>query len=107
MSSSKDDITLQQFKADLASHDESFAWNTIAQYPELISQLPVDDLRTFAAKAAMFAVVFSIESGRRHPVTEDILQHIVLEIVPRCSDLELVYYCGNGTHGAHRDNGMH
>lgn len=107
MSSSNDDIELQNFKAALDEHDESFAWHTIARYPELVSHLPVEDLRFFAAKAAMFAVVFCIEAGRRHPVTEDVLQHIVLEVVPRCGDLELVYPCGNGAHGVHRDNGMH
>lgn len=101
------DTALQQFKAALADHDESFAWNTIAQYPELISQMPADDLRIFAVKAAMFAVVFSIEAGRHHPVTEDVLKHLVLELKPRCAELQLVYDRDNGAHGVNRNNGMH
>lgn len=107
MSNSNDDITLQDFKAALDEHDESFAWHTIARYPELISSLPTEDLRHFAGKAAMFAVVFCLEAGRRHPVTEDILQHLVLEIVPRCGDLELLYDGDNGAYGVRRNNGMH
>ncbi|MCE0782878.1 hypothetical protein [Pseudomonas sp. NMI542_15] len=107
MSSSKDDIVLQQFKAELAKQDESFAWHTLSLYPETISKLPLDDLQWFAAKAAMFAVVFAIEAGRNHPVTEDILKHLVLELKPRCAELKLVYDGDNGAHGVYRNNGMH
>jgi len=106
-SSNDDDLVLREFKAALAKQDESFAWNTIAQYPELISQLPFEDLKIFAGKAAMFAVVFAIEAGRHHPVTDDILKHLVMEVRPRCSELKLVYYGGNGAHGVYRENGMH
>lgn len=107
MSSSNDDIVLQQFKAELAKQDESFAWHQISMYPELISKLPFDDLQFFAAKAAMFAVVFAIEAGRHHPVTEDVLKHLVLELKPRCAELKLVYDCVNDEHGVHCVNGVH
>nr|WP_312159397.1 hypothetical protein [Pseudomonas juntendi] len=107
MSSSKDDIALQQFKAELAKQDESFAWHTLSLYPEMISKLPQDDLQWFAAKAAMFAVVFALEAGRHHPVTDDVLKHLVLELKPRCAELKLVYDGDNGAHGVYRNNGMH
>lgn len=107
MSNSKDDIALQAFKAELAKQDESFAWHTLSLYPDTIGKLPLDDLRWFASKAAMFAVVFAMEAGRNHPVTEDVLKHIVLELNPRCTELKLVYDGDNGAHGVHCKNGMH
>lgn len=105
--SDSSDITLQELKAALSDQDESFCWHTISQYPEMMSHLPLKDLRNFAIKAAMFCSVMAIEAGRRNKVTDDVLRHIVLELLPRCTELKLVYDGGNGEHGVHQGNGVH
>jgi len=105
--SNSSDITLQDFKAALADQDDSFCWHTISQYPEMVSHLPAEDLRSFAIKAAMFCSVFAIEAGRRNKVTDDVLRHIVLELLPRCTALKLVYDGVNDEHGVHQGNGVH
>ncbi|WP_223556910.1 hypothetical protein [Pseudomonas sp. BF-R-01] len=87
------DISIEQaqFIEALKLQDEQYAWGLVSLYPLMIDALEPAEIKPFALRAATMLMTIACELGRRHEHTDQLISHIVLDLLPITSVRQLVH----------------
>lgn len=70
------------FIADLKAQDESWCSHLLSLYPTIVDALEPEQLKAIAGKMSMLLTFFALAAGRRDQNTSDLIEHIMLDLMP-------------------------